>query len=241
MVFFTLLTRFVHCKIKFCLTVLALLTTQPSFAFYEFSSVKALDSSNFDRIVLQSDQVWIVQFYSKRCGHCRNVAEEFRKLGACLQFRFTCENFIREYSTNNLFKGDQVNRVHLGAVDVYGNDERFIKSFHLKGVPSFMIFGLNKSAPIVYRGKRTAYDLLQFVLKRMGKISDEGEKTIVGSRTDDHDYWYAEARVEILDEHFTLNEAHLSETTMLSGSVIRNNKKMFYVVFVSLTIAFYSI
>lgn len=205
--------------------------------------MKVLDSSNFDRIVLQSDQVWIVQLYAKWCGHCGKVADEFIKLGTCLQFRYMCATLIRKYSTNYLFKSDRVNSIHLGAIDVYGNEKKFIKSFHLKGVPTIMIYGLNKSAPIVYKGNRAAYDILQFVLTKTRKTSNKGVP-ITGYGSDEE----PDPEEEIVDEDSVITNDDIvnestqsSEESMMSTSGILYKKKMLHNIFVCVTVAFYSV
>lgn len=35
-----------------------------------------LTDSNFDKLVLQSDDVWLVEFFAPWCGHCKNLAPE---------------------------------------------------------------------------------------------------------------------------------------------------------------------
>lgn len=31
----------------------------------------ALDSSNFDEMVIETDELWMVEFYAPWCGHCK--------------------------------------------------------------------------------------------------------------------------------------------------------------------------
>jgi thiol-disulfide isomerase/thioredoxin len=72
----------------FCLGLLTTLF-QFSFALYESGDdVFALTSANFDRSVLQSDQVWIVEFYAPWCGHCKNLAPEYKKAATALKVNF---------------------------------------------------------------------------------------------------------------------------------------------------------
>lgn len=55
-------------------------------ALYSSSSdVVSLTSANFDRLVKQSDSVWIVEFYAPWCGHCKQFAGEYSKAATALK------------------------------------------------------------------------------------------------------------------------------------------------------------
>ena len=36
--------------------------------------VVELTESNFDKLVLQSEDMWLVEFFAPWCGHCKNLA-----------------------------------------------------------------------------------------------------------------------------------------------------------------------
>lgn len=171
-----------------------LLTTQ-SFAqsFYQSSTVTELNSTNFDRVVLQSDRVWIVQLYAKWCGHSRQAVREFIKLGNCLEYGSYASTCSKKHIDLN-------NSVHVGAIDVDDNDKTFLKQFNLTSVPTFRIYGRDKSAPIAYRGARSAYGILAFVLEMISiedeTISDYGS----GVEPNFEEYTTTEAAVEIMDD-----------------------------------------
>ncbi len=46
---------------------------------YESGDVLTLTETNFDRLVKNSDSVWIVEFYAPWCGHCQSLAPEYSK------------------------------------------------------------------------------------------------------------------------------------------------------------------
>ena len=41
------------------------------------SDVVELTPSNFDRLVINGDEVWIVEFYAPWCGHCKKAKPEY--------------------------------------------------------------------------------------------------------------------------------------------------------------------
>lgn len=67
-----------------------------SYALYDSSSaVVDLTPSNFDKLVTNSDDVWIVEFYAPWCGHCNNLVPEYQKAAKALKvsyFIFTQNN-----------------------------------------------------------------------------------------------------------------------------------------------------
>lgn len=47
--------------------------------------VVELTASNFKSKVLDSDEFWLVKFYSPNCGHCVSMAAEFEEAAESLQ------------------------------------------------------------------------------------------------------------------------------------------------------------
>ena len=52
---------------------------------YSNTDVVELKSSNFDSQVLNSDSVWIVEFYAPWCGHCQQLKPEYEKAATALK------------------------------------------------------------------------------------------------------------------------------------------------------------
>lgn len=44
--------------------IIVCLCLAPTFAFYEKGDVVELTASNFDRLVIQSDEIWVIEFYA---------------------------------------------------------------------------------------------------------------------------------------------------------------------------------
>lgn len=63
-----------------------LLCAVGSYGLYDSSSdVVELTPSNFDRLVTNSDEVWIVEFYAPWCGHCKSLVPEYKKTSTALK------------------------------------------------------------------------------------------------------------------------------------------------------------
>lgn len=80
-----------YCGIKVMFTqtifsALIFLITQSCWAMYpSSSSVIELTPSNFDKLVLRSDDIWIVEFFAPWCGHCQALVPEYTKAASALK------------------------------------------------------------------------------------------------------------------------------------------------------------
>lgn len=98
-----------------------------------------LTDSNFDKLVLQSDDVWLVEFFAPWCGHCKNLAPEWAKAAKEL-------------------KG----KVKLGALDATVHTSTASR-YNVQGYPTIKFFpgGVkDKSTAQEYDGGRTASDIV---------------------------------------------------------------------------------
>jgi len=47
-----------------------------------------LTPSNFNREVIQSASLWLVEFYAPWCGHCQRLTPEWKKVATALKVSF---------------------------------------------------------------------------------------------------------------------------------------------------------
>ncbi|KAL0268318.1 UNVERIFIED_CONTAM: hypothetical protein PYX00_010310 [Menopon gallinae] len=96
------------------------------------SDVVLLNSGNFEKLVEQSESVWIVEFFAPWCGHCRALVPEYLKAATALK------GFVK-----------------VGAVNCE-EDKMLASRFDIRGYPTIKMFGADKKKPINYSGARTA-------------------------------------------------------------------------------------
>ncbi|XP_065218856.1 protein disulfide-isomerase A6 homolog [Planococcus citri] len=95
------------------------------------SDVVDLTDSNFESKVIDSNNVWIVEFYAPWCGHCQNFAPEYSKAASAL-------------------KGV----AKVGAVDA-DKYKSLAARFSISGFPTVKVF-VDKKHPSDYNGPRSA-------------------------------------------------------------------------------------
>lgn len=51
------------------------------------SNVIELTPSNFDKLVTNGDEVWVVEFFAPWCGHCQQLVPEYQKAANALKVK----------------------------------------------------------------------------------------------------------------------------------------------------------
>lgn len=107
-----------------------------------------LTDDNFDKLVLKSDDIWLVEFYAPWCGHCKNLAPHWAQAASEL-------------------KG----KVKLGALDATAHTVK-ASQYGVQGYPTIKYFPAGAkiaSSAEDYDGGRTASDIVSWAL---GKVAE---------------------------------------------------------------------
>eukprot|EP00243_Klebsormidium_subtile_P002172 TRINITY_DN14160_c0_g1_i1.p1 TRINITY_DN14160_c0_g1~~TRINITY_DN14160_c0_g1_i1.p1 ORF type:complete len:431 (-),score=124.05 TRINITY_DN14160_c0_g1_i1:277-1569(-) len=105
------------------------------------SAVVTLTDSNFEKEVLQSGDLWMVEFFAPWCGHCKALAPEWKKVA-----------------------GNLKGKVKLGAVDCTV-ETSLASKYDVKGFPTILVFGADKQSPQPYEQGRTASAIEDYALR----------------------------------------------------------------------------
>ena len=110
-----------------------------------------LTDSNFEKLVLESSELWMVEFYAPWCGHCKNLAPEWDQAAKDL-------------------KGS----VNLGMVDATQH-QSLASKYGVQGYPTIKVFGANKAAPEDYQGQRSAQAIVDYGLAKIDELGIDPE------------------------------------------------------------------
>ncbi|KAF4016604.1 hypothetical protein G4228_008168 [Cervus hanglu yarkandensis] len=105
-----------------------------------------LTPSNFNREVIQSDSLWLVEFYAPWCGHCQRLTPEWKKAATALK-----------------------DVVKVGAVDA-DKHQSLGGQYGVQGFPTIKIFGSNKNKPEDYQGGRTGEAIVDAALSALRQL-----------------------------------------------------------------------
>ncbi|XP_046383007.1 protein disulfide-isomerase A6 homolog [Ischnura elegans] len=163
---------------RIVLAVFIGLVTGAAALYPSSSSVVDLTPSNFDRLVIDSDEVWVVEFFAPWCGHCQKLVPDYTKAA-------------------NALKGV----VKVGAVNADEHNSLAGK-YGIKGFPTIKIFGADKKKPEDFNGARSVNGIVEAALqaaraKVEARIGKSGGSSGGGSKSGD-----SKDVVELTDSNF---------------------------------------
>lgn len=121
------------------LLILSSLLFRLSLCLYENADIVHLNVNNFDKLVTQGQDTWLIQFFSSYCPYCQNFAPSFEK--AAKQLKGT---------------------VKIGVIDA-DEDRMLLRRYNVRGIPTVKIYHPNNPVPDNYDGPRTAEALIEKV------------------------------------------------------------------------------
>uniref|UniRef100_A0A8C4ZX28 Protein disulfide-isomerase A6 n=1 Tax=Gadus morhua TaxID=8049 RepID=A0A8C4ZX28_GADMO len=111
--------------------------------------VVELNPSNFNKEVVQSDSLWLIEFYAPWCGHCQSLTADWKKAATAL-------------------KGI----VKVGAVDA-DQHKSLGSQYGVRGFPTIKIFGANKNKPDDFQGGRTSQAIVEGAMTALRSLVKE--------------------------------------------------------------------
>lgn len=123
--------------------------------------VKVLVASNFDSVVLDPKKDVLVEFYAPWCGHCKQLAPIYDKLG-------------------EHFKDDE--NIVIAKMDATANELSHTK---IHSFPTIKLYTKGENKPIAYDGPRTLEALTKFV--ESGGADGAGAEEPIDEETEDDD------------------------------------------------------
>jgi len=178
-----------------CLFMLAITTVFAEEMYGKYSKVINLDDVTFKARVLDSDEIWIVEFYAPWCGHCKQFKPEYEKAAKAL---------------NGV--------VRVGAVNMDEHKQTGQK-YGVTGFPTVKFFGLNKKGdPTTYSGQRTGDDLVKYALGQVkSQVNDRlgGKKDSSSSKKESGSSSGGSNR----DEVVVLTESNFNELVLKSKDI----------------------
>lgn len=142
------------CEIFVFLTLLFILPLK-SYCFYGNSSnIYELNVENFDSLVINSNEIWIVQFYVTQSTYCKKFIVEYEKAGKALK------GFVK-----------------LGAFNIAKSID-LIQKYNINEYPTIKIFNHEKDGIFDYsfNKEHTAQGIILDAMKAIRKRVDDGLK-----------------------------------------------------------------
>jgi len=129
-----------------CLLLLGLLVGTASLVSAGYSSDDAVVELTSMNQVINSDELWLVEFYAPWCGHCQRLEPEWKKAAKNLK------------GIANVAAVDMDAHGHVG------------QPYGVRGFPTIKVFGYDKSKPADYQGARSADAITQHAMQALQQM-----------------------------------------------------------------------
>ncbi|EGT53613.1 hypothetical protein CAEBREN_31752 [Caenorhabditis brenneri] len=116
--------------------------------------VVVLTDSNFEKLVFNSKDAWMVEFYAPWCGHCQKLEPEWKRAAK-----------------------EMGGKVKFGALDATAH-ESMARKFSIQGFPTIKFFAPGSSSASDaedYQGGRTSSDLVSFAESKFENVASPPE------------------------------------------------------------------
>ncbi|KAF5279312.1 hypothetical protein FQA39_LY18291 [Lamprigera yunnana] len=144
--------------------------------YSQSSNVIELTPSNFDKLVINSEEVWMVEFFAPWCGHCQRLVPDYERAAKALK---------------GIIKVGAVNADEHGSLG---------SRYGVQGFPTIKFFSANKNKAEDFNGQRTAQALVDGAFAAARKKVNN----ILGSKSgsDSDSKGSSDYVVELTDDNF---------------------------------------
>lgn len=151
----------------FALVLLLVLSLLP---YGSGSAERITSQTQFQEQVMESDQIWLVQFCERGNKNCEAISPLYEEIGGVLQ-----------------------GIVRVAAIDVTDPELEFTNimktKFKLKTLPALYIYGTDKKqAPTLLKGKHNIQEIVQEVLNTIVNTLQTRATSIMGSKTNQSEF-----------------------------------------------------
>ncbi|PIC41310.1 hypothetical protein B9Z55_008773 [Caenorhabditis nigoni] len=125
--------------------------------------VVTLTDSNFEKLVLNSKDAWMVEFFAPWCGHCQKLAPEWEKAAKAM-----------------------AGKVKFGALDATAH-QSISRKFGIQGFPTIKFFapGSTSSDGEDYQGGRTSSELISYSESKLEDVVNSKDPEVVEGTSSD--------------------------------------------------------
>lgn len=127
-------------------------------------AVVELTDANFEKLVLNSEDIWLVEFFAPWCGHCKSKIINQIVLSNCTNFSISKGKTLAPQWSKAA--GELKGKIKMGALDATVHTSTASK-YQIQGYPTIKYFAAGKKGDAEnYEGGRTSSDIVAWALER---------------------------------------------------------------------------